>query len=329
MRSSRIYQRKHATFEYERREVGRKGREGQHTADTRFSAVRSRPPFGFDEFRCSFHVGKTQYLYEINCAQGKQCLQSRWNFISTSTATNADQRKWRHIRISADQRKWRQIGISLTNGSDVKYVFPRCLPVPGRCRSSWWPPAAPGHRGEWTWPAGPSPGYSCAGCWVCASAKTVTFDIKPSREVNPFTPNIKTKILPAFEGEMHKWGIENWQCNHHSGGFFLGLPCLFTYVLLLEWQLAENKLKLLWKAKFFILCDASIFSETAGEVWNWSLLRVKGFSENSRTERTKECYTVPWLLLTLSLPSSSSAISQPFKEKCINEVERISSTTVF
>ena len=43
----------------------------------------------------------------ISCAQGKRSLHSSWNFISrlspgyTTMTTNADQRKWRQIRISA------------------------------------------------------------------------------------------------------------------------------------------------------------------------------------------------------------------------------------
>ena len=42
----------------------------------------------------------------VNCAQGKQCLHSRRNFISTFTEF-----AW----------PWRR---TMTNGSDVKYVFP-------------------------------------------------------------------------------------------------------------------------------------------------------------------------------------------------------------
>ena len=35
--------------------------------------------------------------------------------VYMAMATNADQRKWRQIRISADQRKWRQIRISVVS----------------------------------------------------------------------------------------------------------------------------------------------------------------------------------------------------------------------
>ena len=42
-----------------------------------------------------------------------------------------------------------------------------------------------------------------------------------------------------------------------------------------------------------------------------------------------KCAHVLYILLTLSLPSSKSTFSQPFKEKCISEVERIVTIFIF
>ena len=58
-------------------------------------------------------------------------------------------------------------------------------------------------------------------------------------------------ILSTFQREMYKWCIQNWQ------------------------RIIIFHLSKLWKAKFSILCDV-IFFETAGEIWNCSLLGVKG-----------------------------------------------------
>ena len=46
---------------------------------------------------------QVQSIYRnLNCGQGKRRLHWRWNVISTfmAMATNADQRKWRQIRVS-------------------------------------------------------------------------------------------------------------------------------------------------------------------------------------------------------------------------------------
>ena len=61
----------------------------------------------------------TRILRNISCALGKQSLYSRWKFISTFT----------ELHGHGDER-WPRTDVKyvfpLTNGSDVKYVLPRC-----------------------------------------------------------------------------------------------------------------------------------------------------------------------------------------------------------
>ena len=61
----------------------------------------------------------TRILRNISCALGKQSLYSRWKFISTFT----------ELHGHGDER-WPRSDVKyvfpLTNGSDVKYVLPRC-----------------------------------------------------------------------------------------------------------------------------------------------------------------------------------------------------------
>ena len=66
----------------------------------------------------------------ISCALGKWSLHSRWNFLDVhcvymAMATNADQWKWRQIRIPLTNGSDVKNVFPLTNGSDINYIFPR------------------------------------------------------------------------------------------------------------------------------------------------------------------------------------------------------------
>ena len=93
------------------------------TAKIRFSAVQS-PRFWVSGFHSS-------YLRLLNLSQETQYLT--YAFVATC---------WRmklaiSFRLSQVTRPWRR---TLTNGSDVKYVFPRCPPTPNPTSSTPPPP---------------------------------------------------------------------------------------------------------------------------------------------------------------------------------------------
>ena len=93
----------------------------------------------YNSCSCSRHSQKTQHLALIRTDKLAKCIccstlvvhkeiravtrgeiLSRPSLSHTAMATNADQWKWRQIRISTDQRKWRQI----RHGFGVSWVFP-------------------------------------------------------------------------------------------------------------------------------------------------------------------------------------------------------------
>ena len=61
----------------------------------------------------------------------------------------------------------------------------------------------------------------------------------------PFTPKFKKYILPTFQKEMYKWGGENCYSSMHKHFNF---------------HLSE-----LWKAQFFMLCDAIFLVRLQGK----------------------------------------------------------------
>ena len=86
--------------------------------------------------------------------------------------------------------------------------------------------------------------------FLCSSS---FMNIGCPRCYNPSTPQFKKYILKPCISIMYKWGTENWETNPPNLGK-------------------------LWKAKFLILCNQCYISdEAAGEIWNWSMLRVEGF----------------------------------------------------
>ena len=105
---------------------------------------------------------------------------------------------------------------------------------------------------------------------------------------------VKTYILPTFSREMYRKSSESWWCNHLSSELAVKSQVLHT-----------------------VLCNLS--GEAAGEIWNWSLLGVKGL----------RLFCASPSLQTLSHPSSKGSFSKLLKEKCISEVVRIGSIIFF
>ena len=108
---------------------------------------------------------------------------------------------------------------------------------------------------------------------------------------NPFTPKFKKFILPWCSVQygtvgMHGLsGLESYIITlslQGSKSVFSQLPkekCIHSEVIdNFKYCIIISHLSKLWKSKFFIvLCN--IPGETAGEIWNWSLLGVKGWFE--------------------------------------------------
>ena len=79
------------------------------------------------------------------------------------------------------------------------------------------------------------------------------------KQFNPFPPTFKKDVLPTFRQEIFKSRV------HLS----------LKWWLKSFWLKSSFRRSKVWKAKFFILCGVIFSGETAGEIWDWSLVGMR------------------------------------------------------